>query len=204
MRSHNVSPSARAANGSVTSIIRVEKLLEVVKENYPNCCRIVFATIMESQKRKLQEHYTTSITSNVQRNTERSTARIAVSLHKIEKSRIVGHNTDIVSDGSPYPLPASTIRLVDLFASVNVEDGRLLKYIPGGFLNDAQLAAKQTALEEQREYVDKKNSGKKSIKATNNYVERAKEYREKYGARCSESPRRGKRLCSRTLSVIPL
>ena len=62
MRSHNGSPSARAANGSVTSTIRVVELLEVVKKNYPNCCRIAFATIMESQKRKLQEHCTPSKT----------------------------------------------------------------------------------------------------------------------------------------------
>ena len=35
MRSHNGSPSARAATGSVTFTISVEELLEVVKKTYP-------------------------------------------------------------------------------------------------------------------------------------------------------------------------
>ena len=90
----------------------------------------------------------------------KSTLRVAVSLQEIEKSRIVAHNTDIVSDGSPYTLPASsTIKVADLLKNVNTEDGRMLKYIPDGFLNDEQKAAKQIALKEQQEYVDKKNAG---------------------------------------------
>lgn len=85
---------------------------------------------------------------------------VAVSLQEIERSRIVVYNTTDVSDGSPYTLPASKLKLADIFANVKAEDGRMLKYLPDGFLNPEQRAAKQKTLREQKEYVDRKNAGR--------------------------------------------
>ena len=106
----------------------------------------------------------------------KSSMHVVVSLHEIERSRIVVYNSNTVSDAAPYTLPASAIKIADLFKNVNVADGRLLKYIPDGFLNETQLAAKQAALAEQTEYIDRKNAktaqapsgeqGKQSVKGS--------------------------------------
>ena len=97
----------------------------------------------------------------------KSTLHVAVSLQEIERSRIVGHNNDSKITAEPYPLPASsTIKVADLFGNVNPNDGRMLKYIPDGFLNDEQKAAKQKAIEEEKEYIAAKNAGQFSFKDT--------------------------------------
>lgn len=50
----------------------------------------------------------------------------------------------------PHLFSRSIIRLQQLFENVNVKDGRFLKYVPDGFLNAEQKAAKQIALEKQQ------------------------------------------------------
>ena len=62
----------------------------------------------------------------------KNSLHIAVSLAEIEKSKIIAH-ADTVS-GESYTLPAFDIKLSELFKNVNTKDGRLLKYIPDGFL----------------------------------------------------------------------
>ena len=95
----------------------------------------------------------------------KSTLHVAVSLQEIERSRIVGHNNDSKITAEPYPLPASsTIKVADLFGNVNPNDGRMLKYIPDGFLNDEQKVAKQKAIEEEKEYIAAKNAKQFSFK----------------------------------------
>ena len=49
----------------------------------------------------------------------------------------------------PHLLSRSTISLQQLFENVNPKDGRFLKYVPDGFLNDEQRQAKQEALRKQ-------------------------------------------------------
>ena len=88
----------------------------------------------------------------------KSTLYITASLTAIKKNRIVAHNNADISASEPYALPALNIKIADLFANVNPADKRLLKYIPDGFLNDAQQAAKQEAIAEQEEYVTGKNA----------------------------------------------
>lgn len=53
-----------------------------------------------------------------------------------------------------YLVPNSSIRIADIFRNVNPKtDARFLKYVPDGFLNDIQKAAKENALAAQnREY----------------------------------------------------
>lgn len=43
-------------------------------------------------------------------------------------------------------IPISSYNLAEIFANVNPADGHFLKYVPDGFLNDAQKAAKQSAI----------------------------------------------------------
>lgn len=91
-----------------------------------------------------------------------SSLYIAVSLRKIKRSRIVGHIPD-TNNVKSYPLPASIkMSLADVFLNVNVYDKNLLKYIPDGFLDDSQRKAKQEALKETSEYIEKKNKQRAS------------------------------------------
>lgn len=45
-------------------------------------------------------------------------------------------------------IPISSYNLAEIFANVNPADGHFLKYVPDGFLNDAQKSAKQSAIRE--------------------------------------------------------
>ena len=45
-------------------------------------------------------------------------------------------------------IPISSYNLAEIFANVNPADGHFLKYVPDGFLNDAQKAAKQSTIRE--------------------------------------------------------
>ena len=45
-------------------------------------------------------------------------------------------------------IPISSYNLAEIFANVNPADGHFLKYVPDGFLNDAQKTAKQNAIRE--------------------------------------------------------
>ncbi len=45
-------------------------------------------------------------------------------------------------------IPISSYNLAEIFANVNPADGHFLKYVPDGFLSDAQKAAKQSAIRE--------------------------------------------------------
>ena len=63
-----------------------------------------------------------------------------------------------------HPAPSdSEYSLAQILRNVNPDDKTLLKYIPDGFLDDAQLAAKEEAIKEEREYVEKKTGVSYSI-----------------------------------------
>lgn len=51
----------------------------------------------------------------------------------------------------PHLVSRSIISLRQIFENVNEKDARLLKYVPDGFLNEQQKAAKQSALQKQAE-----------------------------------------------------
>ena len=53
-----------------------------------------------------------------------------------------------------YP-PSSNISISDLFKNVNRLDKKFLKYIPNGFLTEAQMVAKQEALQEDSDRISK-------------------------------------------------
>ena len=60
-------------------------------------------------------------------------------------------------------LPASTYRLADIFAEIKPHDNHFLKYIPDGFLNEAQIEAKRRALEEDAQRIARYEKKRHSI-----------------------------------------
>lgn len=62
----------------------------------------------------------------------------------------------------PHLFSRSTISLQELFSNVNTKDGRFLKYVPDGFLNGEQLAAKREALQKQKAEYDSYGNAKLS------------------------------------------
>lgn len=83
-------------------------------------------------------------------------------------SSIIGHNLT-ANAVQPYPVGALECSLSDLFTSVNpygwnknmdIPDGRFLKYVPDGFLDEMQKLAKEYALIEQKQYDRRKTIDK--------------------------------------------
>lgn len=75
---------------------------------------------------------------------------LSVVLTKID-SEVLG-TSEAAKTAVPISLlPESTISLRQLFENVNPADGRFLKYVPDGFLNEAQKDAKAQALRQQEQ-----------------------------------------------------
>lgn len=73
-----------------------------------------------------------------------------VVLTKIE-AEVLGTTSASNAGGPLSLLSASAISLRQLFENVNPADGRFLKYVPDGFLNEAQKNAKAQALRQQEQ-----------------------------------------------------
>lgn len=73
-----------------------------------------------------------------------------VVLTKIE-AEVLGTTSASNAGGPLSLLPASAISLRQIFENVNPADGRFLKYVPDGFLNEAQKNAKAQALRQQEQ-----------------------------------------------------
>ncbi len=71
---------------------------------------------------------------------------LVVALTKIETG--VEGNTASDNQTATSLVPISNISIPDLFAKINPDDGKFLKYIPDEFLNDEQLASKRRAQKE--------------------------------------------------------
>lgn len=76
---------------------------------------------------------------------------VAVTLNKIKD--VVFTKENVSNDTPAMAAHISTISLRDLFANINPSDGEFLKYVPDGFLKDAQRVAKEAALDKEREKV---------------------------------------------------
>lgn len=78
------------------------------------------------------------------------------------------------SRGQYSLISASDCSIADLFAEINPQDKHFLKYVPDGFLSDAQKAAKQSALQEDAKriagYAKKSFSGNPTL--ADDYIER--------------------------------
>ena len=76
---------------------------------------------------------------------------VAVTLNKIEAgvfttAQHFQHEAGVLS----VAVPGFNLSLRELFANINPEDGEMLKYVPDGFLDGAQRAAKARALEREK------------------------------------------------------
>lgn len=76
---------------------------------------------------------------------------VAVTLNKIEAgvfttAQHFQHEAGVLS----VAVPGFNLSLRELFANINPEDGEMLKYVPDGFLDRAQRAAKARALEREK------------------------------------------------------
>lgn len=86
-----------------------------------------------------------------------SSLYIAISFREIERSRILGRIPDI-ENVKPHPSPTSiSVTLSEFLSAVNTTDASLLKYVPDGFLDDNQKQAKQIALKETSDYIERKH-----------------------------------------------
>ncbi|MBE6598557.1 MAG: hypothetical protein E7638_03845 [Ruminococcaceae bacterium] len=82
-----------------------------------------------------------------------NTLYVSVALEAIEKDRI--ETAPSLDENQNYAAPLSTISIADLFANVNTSDGSFLKYIPDGFLDDAQRSAKAKYIADESERIER-------------------------------------------------
>jgi len=79
-----------------------------------------------------------------------NTLHLAVTLNKIEAGVVA---TALPSDNAgvlSVAVPSSTYSIPDILKNVNPLDGDFLKYVPDGFLSDAQQEGKRQAQERER------------------------------------------------------
>ena len=77
---------------------------------------------------------------------------LTVAMTKIEAS-VLGGTVD--ENQALHLIPASiTYNLADIFREINPQDGHFLKYLPDGFLSEAQKDAKRMAIEEDIERIN--------------------------------------------------
>lgn len=107
-----------------------------------------------------------------------SSLYVAVSLSEMTRSRILVDAHAALGDTSYTPRLLNT-SLAKLLASVNPADSNLIKYIPDGFLNNEQKAAKQEALRKTAAYIEEKNEKKRAKRSRRNPERSAMEAKEK-------------------------
>ncbi len=83
---------------------------------------------------------------------------LAVALTKIETG-VMDDTIHGENHASTRLLPVSNISIPDLFAKINPDDGKFLKYIPDEFLNDEQIASKRRAQKEDADKYGKPEQG---------------------------------------------
>lgn len=88
------------------------------------------------------------------------------------------------------------ISIADIFRNVNSEDGRFLKYVPDGFLSEAQKAAKQKAIAKQ----EKEYSGYRYSLTPTEKAQRAQERAETAEAKAEEAKQTAQESYKRELT----
>lgn len=88
------------------------------------------------------------------------------------------------------------ISIADIFRNVNSEDGRFLKYVPDGFLSEAQKAAKQEAIAKQ----EKEYSGYRYSLTPTEKAQRAQERAETAEAKAEEAKQTAQESYKRELT----
>lgn len=102
--------------------------------------------------------------------------------------------------GEPGSIPRlfsdAKISIADIFRNVNSEDGRFLKYVPDGFLSEAQKAAKQEAIAKQ----EKEYSGYRYSLTPTEKAQRAQERAETAAAKAEEAKQAAQESYKRELT----
>ena len=75
---------------------------------------------------------------------------------------VLGERTSSNSSSMSPLFSGSMISLRELFENVNPKDGRFLKYVPDGFLNEEQKKSKKIAFERQEKEYQKFNKEKRT------------------------------------------
>lgn len=120
---------------------------------------------------------------------------LAVTLSKKE-SEVVENSPGRKTDGSHPLFSDSKISIADIFRNVNSEDGRFLKYVPDGFLSEAQKAAKQEAIAKQ----EKEYSGYRYSLTPTEKAQRAQERAETAEAKAEEAKQAAQESYKRELT----
>lgn len=120
---------------------------------------------------------------------------LAVTLSKKE-SEVVENSPGRKTDGSHPLFSDSKISITDIFRNVNSEDGRFLKYVPDGFLSEAQKAAKQEAIAKQ----EKEYSGYRYSLTPTEKAQRAQERAETAAAKAEEAKQAAQESYKRELT----
>ena len=120
---------------------------------------------------------------------------LAVTLSKKE-SEVVENSPGRKTDGSHPLFSDSKISIADIFRNVNSEDGRFLKYVPDGFLSEAQKAAKQEAIAKQ----EKEYSGYRYSLTPTEKAQRAQERAETAAAKAEEAKQAAQESYKRELT----
>lgn len=120
---------------------------------------------------------------------------LAVTLSKKE-SEVVENSPGRKTDGSHPLFSDSKISITDIFRNVNSEDGRFLKYVPDGFLSEAQKAAKQEAIAKQ----EKEYSGYRYSLTPTEKAQRAQERAETAAAKAEEAKQTAQESYKRELT----
>lgn len=120
---------------------------------------------------------------------------LAVAMSKKESEVVEDRPT--TKSGGTHPLFSdSKVSIADIFRNVNSADGRFLKYVPDGFLSEAQKAAKQEAIAKQ----EKEYSGYRYSLTPTEKAQRAQERAETAAAKAEEAKQAAQESYKRELT----
>ena len=120
---------------------------------------------------------------------------LAVAMSKKESEVVEDRPT--TRSGGTHPLFSdSKVSIADIFRNVNSADGRFLKYVPDGFLSEAQKAAKQEAIAKQ----EKEYSGYRYSLTPTEKAQRAQEREETAADKAEEAKQAAQESYKRELT----
>lgn len=144
-----------------------------------------------------EENYVVPVQLEVKEMEDQSENRLYLS---VVLTKIAPEVLEKALSGKPGSIPRlfsdAKISIADIFRNVNSEDGRFLKYVPDGFLSEAQKAAKQEAIAKQ----EKEYSGYRYSLTPTEKAQRAQERAETAAAKAEEAKQTAQESYKRELT----
>ena len=144
-----------------------------------------------------EENYVVPVQLEVKEMEDQSENRLYLS---VVLTKIAPEVLEKALSGKPGSIPRlfsdAKISIADIFRNVNSEDGRFLKYVPDGFLSEAQKAAKQEAIAKQ----EKEYSGYRYSLTPTEKAQRAQERAETAEAKAEEAKQTAQESYKRELT----